>query len=207
MRTEYESEAWKAGKLVCGLDEAGRGPLAGPLVVAGVVFCADYENDLINDSKKLSESKREKLFPQILKDALYTKIVIVEPAEIDKLDIYHATQKAMEGIAMELPAELILSDAMPLTLDKEVLSLIKGDSLSVSIAAASILAKVTRDRIMKEYDLVYPGYGFGKHKGYGTREHLKALDELGVTPIHRRSFAPVKEKLMEPFDLFHLDKG
>lgn len=188
----YEHEAWAAGRNVLGMDEAGRGPLAGPLSVAGVIFPIGYENPEIYDSKALSEKKREALYDTILEDALWAMVIEVREADIDHYNIYRADQLAMEEIARAAKADVILSDAMPLPdLDQKTIDLIKGDQKSISIAAASILAKVTRDRIMKAYDAIYPGYGFARNKGYGTKEHLAAIEKLGITPIHRRSFAPV----------------
>lgn len=188
----YEHEAWSAGRNVLGMDEAGRGPLAGPLSVAGVIFPIGYENPEIYDSKALSEKKREALYDTILEDALWAMVIEVREADIDHYNIYRADQLAMEEIARAAKADVILSDAMPLPdLDQKTIDLIKGDQKSISIAAASILAKVTRDRIMKAYDAIYPGYGFARNKGYGTKEHLAAIEKLGITPIHRRSFAPV----------------
>lgn len=193
---EYEHRAWQEDKLLIGIDEAGRGPLAGPLVVAGVIFPIGYENKEIYDSKALSEKKRDYLFELIKEEALHFEIMIVSEEDIDKYDIYHADQRAMSQIALNSSAEIVLTDAMPLDIDKEVISLVKGDQKSISIAAGSILAKVTRDRIMKEYDLIYPEYGFAKNKGYPTKAHLEALDKYGITPIHRKSFKPVSLKQM-----------
>ncbi|MBR0474665.1 MAG: ribonuclease HII [Erysipelotrichaceae bacterium] len=193
----YENEAWMNNRLLVGIDEAGRGPLAGPMVVAGVVFPIGYDSGEINDSKQLTEKKREALYDIIIKDALFYDIVIVEPEEIDRLNILEADRKAMSEIALKAPVDLVLTDAMDLYIDKNVVSLIKGDTISCSIAAASILAKVTRDRIMYEYDKIYPQYGFAKHKGYGTKAHLQALEEFGVTPIHRKSYRPVCEAMQE----------
>ena len=194
---EYENQAWESNQLVLGIDEAGRGPIAGPLCVSGVVFPVGYQNDDIYDSKALSEKKREALYDVILKDALYAKILIVSEKEIDEKNIYRATQQAMHQIASELKCDEVLTDAMPLPdyTKHPVIDLVKGDQKSISIAAASILAKVTRDRIMNELDTTYPGYGFAKHKGYPTAAHLKALKELGVLPIHRRSYRPVSQAL------------
>ncbi|MBP3891915.1 MAG: ribonuclease HII [Solobacterium sp.] len=188
---EYEHQYWQQEKLVLGIDEAGRGPLAGPLVVAGVVFPIGYENKDIYDSKALSEKKREALFEVIQEDALSFTISIVQEKEIDRLNIYRADQEAMKEIALKMMADIVLTDAMPLEIEKPVFSLIKGDQKSISIAAGSILAKVTRDRLMKEYDKLYPEYGFAKNKGYGTKQHMEAIQTYGITPIHRRSFAPV----------------
>lgn len=196
---DFEHEFWPQGLLVLGLDEAGRGPLAGPLSAAGVIFPPGYENPDIYDSKALSEKKRELLYDQIMEDALWFEIVEVSQAEIDRLNIYRADQQAFASIAARSAADVILTDAMPLPAEKrKVIDLVKGDQKSISIAAASILAKVTRDRIMKEYDAIYPQYGFASNKGYPTRQHLDAIEQYGITPIHRRSFAPVayhQEKL------------
>lgn len=196
---DFEREFWPQGLLVLGLDEAGRGPLAGPLSAAGVIFPPGYENPDIYDSKALSEKKRELLYDQIMEDALWFEIVEVSEAEIDRLNIYRADQQAFASIAAHSAADVILTDAMPLPAEKrKVIDLVKGDQKSISIAAASILAKVTRDRIMKEYDAIYPQYGFASNKGYPTRQHLDAIEQYGITPIHRRSFAPVayhQEKL------------
>ena len=187
---EYEKKYYPF--LIMGIDEAGRGPIAGPLVVAGVIFPVGYNSDMIYDSKKLSEKKREFLYDIIIKDALAYKILIVDEKTIDTLNIYQATKQAMEKIALELNANVVLTDAMPLDIsNKQVEAIIKGDQKSVNIAAASILAKVTRDRLMLEYDKLYPQYGFAKHKGYPTKQHLLALEEYGACPIHRHSYGPV----------------
>lgn len=190
---DHEHQFWAEGKLVLGLDEAGRGPLAGPLSAAGVIFPIGYENPDIYDSKSLSEKKRDMLYEQIMEDALWFEIVEVTEEEIDRLNIYRVDQKAFSEIAMHSAADVILTDAMPLPdEEREVFDLVKGDQKSISIAAASILAKVTRDRIMKEYDTLYPEYGFAKNKGYPTKQHMQAIEQYGITPIHRRSFGPVK---------------
>ena len=195
---EYEHECWKNNKYVLGIDEAGRGPLAGPLVVAGVVFEIGYENPLIYDSNSISEKKRDELFEIIKEEALYYEIKIVSEQDIDRYNIYRADQMAMQEIAENLPSDFVITDAMPLALEKEMVSLVKGDQKSISVAAGSILAKVTRDRIMQYYDEIYPVYGFAKNKGYPTKMHMQAIEEYGITPIHRRSFGPVafhQEKL------------
>lgn len=187
---EYEKKYYPA--LVMGIDEAGRGPIAGPLVVAGVIFPAGYHNDMIYDSKKLSAKKREALYDVIIKDALGYKIEIVDERTIDHLNIYQATKQTMLKIAQYLPADIVLTDAMPLeNCKKKVEAIIKGDQKSVNIAAASILAKVTRDRLMMNYDKQYPEYGFACHKGYPTKQHLEALEKYGACPIHRHSYGPV----------------
>ena len=196
-RNEYENLYWQQGLTLCGIDEAGRGPLAGPLVVGGAVFPIGYDSGEIYDSKKLSEKKREELFEVIKRDALFWQVEIVEPEEIDRLNILEADRQAMIRIALAAPTDIILTDAVDLPIEKKVTSLIKGDMLSCSIAAGSILAKVTRDRIMYEYDKLYPEYGFARHKGYPTKEHLEALRTYGVLPIHRRSYRPVVECLQE----------
>lgn len=192
---EYENMFWSQNRLLVGIDEAGRGPLAGPLVVAGVVFPKDYDSKDIYDSKKLTAKKREELFEIIKNDAVFYDIRIVEPEEIDRLNIYEATRKAMSEIALKADCEVVLTDAMKLHIDKQVIDLVKGDMLSCSIAAGSILAKVTRDRIMDEYDKIYPQYNFKKNKGYPTKEHMNALELYGITPIHRKSYAPVREAM------------
>lgn len=197
---DYEHKYWLDDKLVLGIDEAGRGPLAGPLSIAGVIFPIGYENPNIYDSKALSEKKREELFEVIKEDALWFEILEISESEIDKYNIYRADQRNMLGLATRSNADIILTDAMPFVMDdgREVISLVKGDQKSISIAAGSILAKVTRDRIMKEYDKIYPQYGFASNKGYPTKAHLEAIEKYGITPIHRRSFGPVayhQEKL------------
>ena len=205
----YEHDAWADGRLVLGIDEAGRGPLAGPLSVAGVIFPIGYENPDIYDSKALSEKKREELYRVIQEEALWFEVIEVSPAEIDHYNIYRADQLAFEAIADHAAqAGLILTDAMPLpdVRDRKVVSLVKGDQKSISIAAGSILAKVTRDHLMMQYDQEYPGYGFAKNKGYPTREHLAALDRLGVAPIHRRSYGPVAVRQMK-LNLFAEENG
>lgn len=197
---EYEHAYWQKNQYVLGIDEAGRGPLAGPLVVAGVVFEIGYENPEIYDSKALSEKKREQLYDIIKEDALYFEIVEVSEQDIDRYNIYRADQIAMEKIASDLPTDFVITDAMPLTTQDNFISLVKGDQKSISVAAGSILAKVYRDRLMKHYDAIYPMYGFARNKGYGTKEHLQAIDTYGITPIHRHSFAPISGMQLS-FDL------
>lgn len=192
---EYEHAWWQEGrKKIIGIDEAGRGPIAGPLVVAAVAFPEGFSHPEIYDSKKLSEKKRKVLFQEIIRLASEYHILIIEPRRIDEVNIYRATQNAMQELTtMFAHADGVLSDAMPLpvcTLD--VIPLIKGDQKSVSIAAASILAKVTRDCIMKAYDVQYPQYGFARHKGYPTKGHIEAMHQYGVIEgLYRRSYAPV----------------
>lgn len=190
-----EIDLWKEHSSILGIDEAGRGPIAGPLVVAGACFEKGYTNAEIDDSKKLSEKKRERLFEQIQKDAIWFQIEVIDEETIDQLNIYQATKQAMERIASCAPCTYILSDAMPLAIEKEYEAIVKGDQKSISIAAASILAKVTRDHIMLELDQQYPAYGFKKHKGYPTKQHLEALHQYGVLPCHRKSYGPVSKEL------------
>lgn len=204
MRTQFEHEFWdKNLEYVIGIDEAGRGPIAGPLVVAAVCFPKGYEMDSINDSKQLSEKKRAILYDQIIEDALEYHIEIVDEETVDKENIYRATQNAMTRLAKSFTTcDAVLSDAMPLPdLDCPVNALVKGDALSVTIGAASILAKVTRDTIMIAYDKEYPEYGFAKHKGYPTKMHLEALEKYGVLSIHRRSYGPVQRELQKQLTL------
>lgn len=191
--TRFETPYWNNSRLVLGLDEAGRGPLAGPVVVAGVILPINTHNDLINDSKKLTQKKRNELFNWIINQATYINVKVVLPEEIDTLNIYRATQKAMEDIALESGCDCVLSDAMPLLLGCDFQAIIKGDAKSISIASASIVAKVVRDRIMMLYDRLYPQYQFKKHKGYPTKVHYEAIKAYGILPIHRKSFKLIKE--------------
>ena len=179
-------------KYVCGIDEAGRGPLAGPVVVASVIMPKGSMIEGVNDSKKISESKREKLYDEILKEAISYGIGIVYQEEIDDINILQATKKALtEAVrTMDVQPNVILVDALTGidTLGIPYKSIIKGDAKSYSIASASIIAKVTRDRIMREWDKVYPEYGFAGHKGYGTAKHIQAIKQYGLCPIHRKTF-------------------
>lgn len=174
---------------LAGVDEAGRGPLAGPVVTACCMLPLDEMIKGINDSKKVSEKKREKLFDEIISKANYA-ISIVDCETIDDINILVATKKAMTECIEKMPKkpQLVLVDAVDLDVDVKLKSIIKGDATSYNIAAASILAKVTRDRIMREMDALYPEYGFAKHKGYGTKEHIDALIKYGPCPIHRMTF-------------------
>lgn len=190
---EQEKELRKKGfNTICGIDEAGRGPLAGPVVVASVIMPADSMIDGVNDSKKVSEKKREKLYDQILEEAISYGVGIIGQDEIDEINILNATKKGLTMSLQELTVkpDLIIVDALNHidTLGIPYESIIKGDAKCYSIAAASIIAKVTRDRIMREWDKVYPQYGFERHKGYGTAAHIAAIKEYGLCPIHRKSF-------------------
>lgn len=192
MLLEYENQLLEAGnKLIGGIDEAGRGPLAGPVVVAGVIMPLG-ESDLIdgvNDSKKLSAKKRDKLYDEILAKAIDVQVAVVDNKTIDEINILNATKQGMlqciEGFS---EVDCVLIDAVKLDTSVRTLSIVHGDALSYSIAAASIVAKVTRDRMMEDFDKSYPQYGFAKHKGYGTAAHIAALKQYGPCPIHRRSF-------------------
>ena len=196
---------------LAGVDEAGRGPLAGPVVAAAVVLPEAWAREGIpeplrrlNDSKQLSESVREELYEAIqVSDAIVSAVSVVEASVIDEINILQATHRAMnEALAgLEPPAEHALVDGRPVpSLILPQTAVVKGDAKSFSIAAASILAKVTRDRIMVQYDEKFPGYGFAGHKGYGTKAHLLAIEELGACPIHRMSFAPLKDNQPDLFD-------
>ena len=191
LENEYEKIAWNSNELVMGIDEAGRGPLCGPLVVGSCVLPADYENEFINDSKKLSEKKRKQLFDVIKKDALYWNVKIVEPRIIDEMNILEATRSAMQELSGEYKVSKVLTDAVKIPNQLNI-PIIKGDAKSISIAAASILAKVTRDNIMEELDKKYPEYEFKKHKGYPTKRHIELMNEYGVFDIYRFSYSPVK---------------
>ena len=190
---QHEDELRKKGfKTICGIDEAGRGPLAGPVVVASVIMPEDSMIEGVNDSKKISEKKREKLYDQIIEEAIGYSISIIGQEEIDEINILNATKKGLTDSLKELKVkpDLIIVDALAHidTLGIPYESIIKGDAKCYSISAASILAKVTRDRIMREWAAIYPQYGFEQHKGYGTAKHISAIKEYGPCPIHRRTF-------------------
>lgn len=180
---------------IAGIDEVGRGPLAGPVVAAAVILPENFFLAGIDDSKKLTEKKREEFAEIIRNEALALSIAMIHASEIDEINIYEATKKAMQSAIVTLPInpDFLLIDAMKLETPYASESIIKGDAKSVSIAAASIVAKVTRDQLMKEISLTYPDYGFIKNMGYGTKQHLQAIQDYGITPYHRKSFAPVKE--------------
>ena len=191
----YEKECYARGmKLIAGVDEVGRGPLAGPVVAASVILPKACKIPGLNDSKKIPKSKHKEIYEAVLQNAIAIGIGIKDNHVIDQVNIYEATKLAMmEAIGQLDPQpQHLLIDAMKLDLPISQTSIIKGDANSLSIAAASIVAKVTRDQMMEEFDREYPGYDFAQNAGYGTAKHLAGLDKLGVTPIHRRSFEPVK---------------
>lgn len=197
----FENECRANGyKLIAGVDEVGRGPLAGPVVVASVILPENFFIEKINDSKKLSEATREKIYDIIMENAIAVNRAIIDEKTIDRVNIYQAAMNGMyEAIyGLNPKPDAVLIDAMPLeSLDIYHQSIIKGDSKSASIAAASIVAKVERDRMMNEFDKIYPQYGFAKNKGYGTSEHLEALRKYGPCEIHRKSFEPIKSMVMQ----------
>ena len=191
----YEKECYARGiELIAGVDEVGRGPLAGPVVAAAVILPKACKIPGLNDSKKIPKSKHKEIYEAVLQNAIAIGIGIKDNHVIDQVNIYEATKLAMmEAIGrLDPQPQHLLIDAMKLDLPISQTSIIKGDANSLSIAAASIVAKVTRDQMMEEFDREYPGYDFAQNAGYGTAKHLAGLDKLGVTPIHRRSFEPVK---------------
>lgn len=197
---EYEQQLINEGiKYIGGTDEAGRGPLIGPVVAACVVLPLNYQNNLINDSKKLTEKKREQLYDVIMNDALAVGVGIVDAKTIDEINIYEASKlamiKAYKEAQKSIKIEHLLTDAMPLDIDIPFTKIIKGDQKSITIAAASIIAKVTRDRMLYELDKKYPMYGFKNHKGYPTKAHIEAMHKYGLIDGYRKSYGPVKEML------------
>ena len=197
----YEKKLYQSGySLICGTDEAGRGPLAGPVVAAAVILQKNYTLDGLNDSKQLSEKKREKYYPIIIKDAISYGIGIVDAKTIDEINIYEASRLAMKKAiaSMSVKPDYVLTDAMPIKdLDIPVTSIVHGDALSLSIAAASVLAKVTRDHIMYDLDKKYPEYEFAKHKGYPTKRHLELLKKYGANSEYRFTYKPVRDLIIE----------
>lgn len=190
---QIEKNLYEKGfKYICGIDEAGRGPLAGPVVIAGVIMPKDSMIEGVNDSKKVSEKKREKLYDLIIEEAISYSIAIVGQDVIDDINILNATKQGVTEVVegLDVKPNLILVDALTHINTKGIPydSIIKGDAKCYNIAAASIIAKVTRDRIMRQWDEIYPQYGFEKHKGYGTAMHIAAIKQYGLTPIHRKSF-------------------
>ena len=198
----YEKQYYAQGvRYVAGVDEAGRGPLSGPLVIAAVILPQEVFIAGLNDSKQLSAAKRDALYDEIIAKAVAIEVNIVSVSNIDKYNIYTATQRGMAEVLEHLPVQpqVALIDAMPVEAKgMETNSIIHGDALSASIAAASIIAKVTRDRIMERLDVLFPAYGFASNKGYGSGAHMQAIAEHGATRWHRRSYEPVKSMQLEP---------
>ena len=199
---DFEHKYYAQGvRYIAGIDEVGRGPLAGPLVMAAVILPPRSYLPHLNDSKKLSAARREALYPLILETALEVALTIVSPSEIDRLNIYEATKRGMEATlqALTLKPQVALVDAMhPQVPGMQVVPIIHGDALSLSIAAASVVAKVYRDNLMVQLDAEFPAYGFAENKGYGSQRHMDALAACGATLWHRRSFEPVKSMQLEP---------
>lgn len=196
----YENDLHSKGyKYIAGCDEAGRGPLYGPVVAACCVLPNDFKLDGLNDSKQLTEKKRDKYIDYIKENAIAYGIGVVGPKEIDEINIYEASRKAMvlalKEVEKKLHVDYLITDAMPIELNIPVLPIIKGDAKSITIAAASVIAKVTRDRMMYEDDLKYPMYGFKKHKGYPTKMHLDAISKYGLIDGYRKTYGPVKKIL------------
>ncbi len=192
---KYEKELYNEGyKLIAGCDEVGRGPLVGPVVVAAVILPVNYVLEGLTDSKKLSEKKRNLFYDRIINDAISYSIVQISPKKIDEINIYQASKLGMKKAIKKLHVkpDYILTDAMPLELDNS-LSIIKGDAKSITIAAASVLAKVYRDKLMEKLDKKYPEYGFKNHKGYPTKKHIEAIRKYGVLKNYRFTFKPVNE--------------
>lgn len=186
----YEEE-YASYQYICGVDEVGRGPLAGPVVAGAVILPKDEMILYLNDSKKLSEKKRELLYDEIMEKAVATGIGMVSPERIDEINILQATYEAMRQAIerLNVKPDILLNDAVTIPqVEIKQVPIIKGDAKSISIAAASIIAKVTRDRLMKEYDNILPGYDFASNKGYGTKAHIEGLKKLGPSPIHRKTF-------------------
>lgn len=197
---EYENELYDKGiKYIGGVDEVGRGPLIGPVVASCVVLPKDFVLEGLTDSKKLSEKKRNLFYDYIINNCVAYGIGIVSPEEIDEINIYEASRKAMiiaiNKVREKINLEHVLIDAMPINLDIPTTSIIKGDAKSISIAAASVIAKVTRDSMMYELDEKYPMYGFASHKGYPTKKHIEAIHKYGLIDGYRKSYGPVKEVL------------
>lgn len=204
----YEKELYKQGyEYICGTDEAGRGPLAGPVVAAAVILPKNMIIEGVNDSKQLTEKKREELFDVIMDKALAVGVAFVDNKKIDEINILEASRLAMMEAIKKLKTkpDYILSDCMKMNIGIPVNPLVKGDALSINIAAASIIAKVTRDRYMDEMDKKYPNYGFKLHKGYPTKAHIEAIKKYGITDIHRVTFKPIKTMLIEQLS-FNFDE-
>ena len=200
---EFENELYESGiKYIAGIDEVGRGPLVGPVVTAAVILPRDFYDERINDSKKLTEKKRELLYDVIMENAVSVGIGISSEDVIDDINILEATKKAMiEAVNnLSVKPEHLLIDAVKLNVDIPQTSIIKGDTKSESIAAASVIAKVTRDSMMYELDKKYPMYGFRENVGYPTKKHMEAIDEYGILKEHRKSFGPVKDYILRHGD-------
>ena len=197
---KYENELFEQGiNFIGGVDEVGRGPLVGPVVAACCVLPKNFKLEGLNDSKKLSEKKRDEFYEILLNNCLAYGVGIISPEKIDEVNIYEATKLAMieaiNQVREKLPLEHVLIDAMPLDLDIPSTSIIKGDSKSISIAAASVIAKVTRDKMMYELNEKYPMYGFDKHKGYPTKKHIEAINKYGLIDGYRKTYGPVRDVL------------
>lgn len=197
---KYENELYEKGiKYIGGVDEVGRGPLIGPVVTACVVLPKDFVLEGLTDSKKLSEKKRNAYYEYIKEHAIACEVGMCSPEEIDEFNIYKATQiamkRAIDKVREKIKLEHVLIDAMPLDLDIDSTSIIKGDAKSISIAAASVIAKVTRDNMMYELDKKYPMYGFASHKGYPTKKHIEAINKYGLIDGYRKTYSPVKDKI------------
>lgn len=193
---EYEKELYKKGiYLIAGVDEVGRGPLCGPVVACACILPENYQLEGLNDSKKVSEKKRERLYNILVNDAISYGIGIVSPKRIDEINILEASKEAMKLAIneMNIKPEHVLIDAVKLDLEIPSTSIIKGDAKSASIAAASIIAKVTRDKMMEDLDKVYPEYGYAKHKGYPTKAHIEAVKKFGVKDFYRFTFSPISD--------------
>lgn len=198
---KYEKELYKQNiNYIAGTDEAGRGPLYGPVVAACTILPKDFKLEGLNDSKKLTEKKRNDYYNYLIENVIYG-IGIVGPEEIDKINIYEASRKAMkkaiEQVRQQTKIEYVLTDAMPIDLDIPVKPIIKGDAKSITIAAASVIAKVTRDKIMYDVDKKYPQYGFKNHKGYPTKKHIESINKYGLIKGYRKTYGPVKKYIEE----------
>lgn len=197
---QYEKELYQKGiNIIGGTDEAGRGPLFGPVVAACVVLPKNFKLEGLTDSKKLTEKKRELFYDYIMKNSLAAEVGISSSEEIDRINIYEASREAMKKaiskVRKKIKLEYILSDAMPIDLDIPVMPIIKGDAKSITIAAASVIAKVTRDKMLYEIDKKYPEYGFKNHKGYPTKKHIEAINKYGLIEGYRKTYGPVKKIL------------
>lgn len=198
---KYEKELFEKNiKYIAGTDEAGRGPLYGPVVAACVILPRDFKLEGLNDSKKLTEKKRNEYYNYLIENVIYG-VGIVDSKEIDKINIYEASRKAMkkaiEEVRKQTKVQYVLTDAMPIELDIPVKPIIKGDAKSITIAAASVIAKVTRDKMMYEIDQKHPEYGFKNHKGYPTKKHLEAINKYGLIEGYRKTYGPVKKYIEE----------